>query len=134
MTAFYRAGVSFPPEARVWWLTFSIAFGSMIAHIMSDSACIVMIPLGARACRAVGRSPVLGLMVAYASTAISWTPEDDAAADRLFDTTAQGEASQHSGPTGEAPSSFTLSTVEKRAMRLSGAMLALYINAMHHFV
>lgn len=63
-------------------LTFSIAFSAMIAHIMSDSAYLVMIPLGALAFRAAGRSPVLGLMVAYASTAVGFnasplvTPQD----------------------------------------------------------
>jgi aminobenzoyl-glutamate transport protein len=47
------------------WVTFAIAFSGMIAHIMSDSAYLVMIPLGALAFRAAGRSPVLGVMVAY---------------------------------------------------------------------
>ncbi|WP_028921559.1 AbgT family transporter [Pseudonocardia acaciae] len=50
------------------WVTFAIAFSAMIAHIMSDSAYLVMIPLGALAFRAAGRSPVLGVMVAYVST------------------------------------------------------------------
>ena len=54
------------------WLTFSIALSAMTAHVMSDSAYIVMIPLGALAFRSVGRSPLLGLMVAYASTAIGF--------------------------------------------------------------
>lgn len=49
------------------WVTFSIAFSGMVAHIMSDSAYLVMIPLGALAFRAAGRSPVLGIMVAYVS-------------------------------------------------------------------
>ncbi|PXY29752.1 AbgT family transporter [Prauserella flavalba] len=49
------------------WVTFAIAFGGMVAHIMSDSAYLVMIPLGALAFRAAGRSPVLGIMVAYVS-------------------------------------------------------------------
>src|SRR5690606_38354216 len=35
--------------------------------IVSDSAHLVMIPLGALAFRAAGRSPVLGIMVAYVS-------------------------------------------------------------------
>ncbi|MGC7096146.1 AbgT family transporter [Amycolatopsis lurida] len=49
------------------WVTFAIAFGGMVAHIMSDSAYLVMIPLGALAFRAAGRSPILGIMVAYVS-------------------------------------------------------------------
>ncbi len=47
------------------WVTFAVAFSGMIAHIMSDSAYLVMIPLGALAFRAAGRSPALGVMVAY---------------------------------------------------------------------
>ncbi|WP_338597986.1 AbgT family transporter [Saccharopolyspora sp. SCSIO 74807] len=47
------------------WVTFAVAFTGMIAHIMSDSAYLVMIPLGALAFRAAGRSPVLGVLVAY---------------------------------------------------------------------
>ena len=54
------------------WLTFAIAFSSMVAHIMSDSAYLVMIPLGASAFLAAGRSPMLGLMVAYVSTAVGF--------------------------------------------------------------
>lgn len=69
----------------------------MIAHVMSDSAYLVMIPLGALAFRAAGRSPVLGLMVAYAATAVGFnasplvTPADairsslSTAAARLVD-------------------------------------------------
>ncbi|MGK7234484.1 AbgT family transporter [Streptomyces hygroscopicus] len=191
LTALLRVTIGRLP---VRWLTFSIAFSSMIAHVMSDSAYIVMIPLGALAFRTVGRSPVLGLMVAYASTAIGFnasplvtpadavrsslaaeaahtvdphyvitpvatyfftaassvflaavialtvdrvlarrpefvpTPEDDEAADRLFNT-ASADAPRHSGPAGEVSPAFTLSAVEKRAMRLSGAVLVLYVAA-----
>ena len=66
----------------VGWLTFAIALCSMIAHVMSDSAYLIMIPLGALAFRTAGRSPVLGLMVAYAATAVGFnssplvTPQD----------------------------------------------------------
>src|SRR5699024_7466937 len=54
----------------------------MIAHIMGDAAYLVMIPLGAMAFRAAGRSPVLGVMVAYASVSAGFnasplvTPSD----------------------------------------------------------
>lgn len=79
LTALLRVTVGRLPKA---WLTFSIAFASMIAHVMSDSAYLVMIPLGALAFRAAGRSPLLGLMVAYAATAVGFnasplvTPSD----------------------------------------------------------
>src|SRR5699024_5239854 len=67
LTALLRCTVGRLPNRL---LTFALAFSSMTAHIMSDSAYLVMIPLGALAFRAAGRSPVLGLMVAYASTAV----------------------------------------------------------------
>jgi aminobenzoyl-glutamate transport protein len=79
LTALLRVTVGRLPRA---WLTFSIAFASMIAHVMSDSAYLVMIPLGALAFRAAGRSPLLGLMVAYSATAVGFnasplvTPSD----------------------------------------------------------
>ncbi|WP_343831599.1 AbgT family transporter [Glutamicibacter creatinolyticus] len=79
LTAILRITIGRLPASM---LTFSIAFSSMIAHIMSDSAYLVMIPLGALAFRAAGRSPVLGLMVAYAATAVGFnasplvTPQD----------------------------------------------------------
>lgn len=94
LTALLRVTIGRLPASV---LTFSIAFSSMIAHVMSDSAYLVMIPLGALAFRAVGRSPVLGLMVAYASTAVGFnasplvTPADairsslSTAAARLVD-------------------------------------------------
>ncbi|WP_146792448.1 AbgT family transporter [Agrococcus baldri] len=69
LTALLRITVGRLP---VRLLTFSIAFSAMIAHVMSDSAYLVMIPLGALAFRAAGRSPVLGLMVAYAATAVGF--------------------------------------------------------------
>ncbi|SEB43699.1 aminobenzoyl-glutamate transport protein [Rhodococcus jostii] len=64
MTALLRATVIRMP-AR--WVTFAVAFGSMISHVLGDSAYMVMIPLGALAFRAVGRSPVLGVLVAFVS-------------------------------------------------------------------
>ncbi|MFJ6269841.1 AbgT family transporter [Pseudarthrobacter oxydans] len=94
LTALLRVTIGRLPASV---LTFSIAFSSMIAHVMSDSAYLVMIPLGALAFRAAGRSPVLGLMVAYAATAVGFnasplvTPADairsslSTAAARLVD-------------------------------------------------
>lgn len=79
LTALLRGTVSRLP---VGWLTFAIALSSMIAHVMSDSAYLIMIPLGALAFRTAGRSPMLGLMVAYAATAVGFnasplvTPQD----------------------------------------------------------
>jgi len=69
MSSLLRATVVKMP-AR--WVTFGIAFGSMIAHAMGDSSYMVMIPLGALAFRAVGRSPVLGILVAFVSVSASF--------------------------------------------------------------
>ncbi|MGV9801966.1 AbgT family transporter [Mycobacterium sp. NPDC003449] len=79
LTALLRITVVRLPDR---WLTFAIAFSSMIGHVMGDSAYLVMIPLGALAFRAAGRSPMLGLMVAYVATAVGFnasplvTPSD----------------------------------------------------------
>ena len=79
LTALLRGTVGRLP---VRWLTFAIALSSMIAHVMSDSAYLIMMPLGALAFRTAGRSPLLGLMVAYAATAVGFnvsplvTPQD----------------------------------------------------------
>ncbi|MBL1101545.1 AbgT family transporter [Streptomyces sp. 205] len=62
LTAMLRAGVSRVP-AR--WMTFALAFTAMIAHIASDAAYIVLVPLGGLAFRAIGRSPILGIVVAF---------------------------------------------------------------------
>ncbi|MGV9803133.1 AbgT family transporter [Mycobacterium sp. NPDC003449] len=64
------------------YLTFAVAFAAMISHVMGDAAYLVMIPLGALAFRSAGRSPVLGVMVAYVATSVGFnasplvTPSD----------------------------------------------------------
>ncbi|MEU9796668.1 AbgT family transporter [Streptomyces sparsogenes] len=189
LTAILRVTIGRLPTR---WLTFSIAFSSMIAHVMSDSAYIVMIPLGALAFRTVGRSPLLGLMVAYASTAIGFnasplvtpadairsslaaaaaqtvdpdyvitpvatyfftaassvflaaviallvdlvlskrpefapTPEDDLAADKLFNAN-HPSATGDSGSDGTVRYTMELTRTEKRAMALSAAVLVIYV-------
>ncbi|QIZ37371.1 AbgT family transporter [Saccharopolyspora sp. ASAGF58] len=69
MTALLRVTVIRLPGR---WVTFAIAFASMISHVMGDSAYMVMIPLGALAFRAVGRSPVLGVLVAFVSVSAAF--------------------------------------------------------------
>ncbi|MEV0616407.1 AbgT family transporter [Nonomuraea sp. NPDC050404] len=61
LTTMLRATVV---RVRGRWLTFALAFTAMIAHVASDAAYIVLIPLGAIVFRAAGRSPVLGIVVA----------------------------------------------------------------------
>ncbi|WP_434449211.1 AbgT family transporter [Lentzea sp. E54] len=188
LTALLRVTIGRLPTR---WLTFSIALSAMTAHVMSDSAYIVMIPLGALAYRSAGRNPLLGLMVAYASTAIGFNasplvtpsdairsslataaarivdpgyvitpvatyfftaassvvlaavialvvdlflakrpefapnPEDDAAADRVFNART-GDAGEHVG----APHAITLTAVEKRALAVTAAVFVVYVLGM----
>ena len=64
------------------WVTFAVAFTAMVSHVMFDAAFIVLLPLAALAFKAVGRSPVLGIVVAYASISAGYnasplvTPSD----------------------------------------------------------
>ncbi|MGW3957797.1 AbgT family transporter [Streptomyces sp. NPDC004752] len=69
MTAMLRATIIRLPGR---WVTFALAFAAMISHVMGDSAYVVMIPLGALAFRAVGRSPVLGVLVAFVSVSAAF--------------------------------------------------------------
>ncbi|MCQ8190779.1 AbgT family transporter [Streptomyces rugosispiralis] len=62
LAAMLRAGVARVP-AR--WMTFALAFTAMVAHIASDAAYVALVPLGGLAFRAVGRSPLLGIVVAF---------------------------------------------------------------------
>ncbi|WP_326807792.1 AbgT family transporter [Streptomyces sp. NBC_01775] len=64
LTAMLRAALAKVPAKAV---TFMIALTGMVAHIASDAAFVVMIPLGAIAYRSVGRNPVLGAVVAFVS-------------------------------------------------------------------
>jgi aminobenzoyl-glutamate transport protein len=66
LAAVLRRGVSRVP-AR--WVTFALAFTGMISHAAADSAYIVLIPLGGLAFYAVGRNPIIGVIVAYVSVA-----------------------------------------------------------------
>ena len=69
LTAMLRAGVARVP-AR--WLTFTLAFTAMVAHVASDAAYVVLVPLGGMAFKAVGRSPVLGVVVAFVSVSAGY--------------------------------------------------------------
>ena len=51
------------------WVTFSVAFAGTMSHVMFDAAFIVVLPLAAMAFKAAGRSPVLGMMVAFVAIA-----------------------------------------------------------------
>ncbi|ONI84115.1 p-aminobenzoyl-glutamate transporter [Actinosynnema sp. ALI-1.44] len=64
LPALMRAALAKVPAKLV---TFAISLTAMFAQIASDAAFVVMIPLAMIAFRAVGRSPVIGAVVAYVS-------------------------------------------------------------------
>ncbi len=49
------------------YVTFSLSMAAMIGHVAGDAAYVTLIPLGALVFRAIGRSPVLGAIVAFVS-------------------------------------------------------------------
>ncbi|WP_106582321.1 AbgT family transporter [Murinocardiopsis flavida] len=49
------------------WLTFALALTGVTGSVASDAAYVVLIPLGALVFKAAGRSPILGLVVAFTS-------------------------------------------------------------------
>ena len=79
LAAVMRRGVSRIPAA---WVVFAVAFAGTAAHVASAAAYIILVPLGGLAFRAVGRSPILGIVVAYTSIASGYdaspipTPND----------------------------------------------------------
>lgn len=50
------------------WLTFVVALAGVTGSVASDAVYVILIPLGAAAFRAVGRSPIVGAMVAFAAS------------------------------------------------------------------
>ncbi|QVQ54914.1 AbgT family transporter [Spiractinospora alimapuensis] len=60
--------VRVPPK----YLTFMLAFTGVSASVASDAAYVVLLPLGALAFQAVGRSPILGLIVAFGSVSAGY--------------------------------------------------------------
>lgn len=49
------------------YITFAVSYAGMIGHVAGDAAYVTLIPLGALVFQAVGRSPVLGAIVAFVS-------------------------------------------------------------------
>nr|BFF04188.1 hypothetical protein GCM10020241_58630 [Streptoalloteichus tenebrarius] len=49
------------------WLTFALAFTGMTAHVLGDSAYVVLVPLGGVVFAVRGRNPLLGVVVAFVS-------------------------------------------------------------------
>jgi len=79
LSALMRVCVSRVPTG---WVVFAVAFAGTAAHVASAAAYIILVPLGGLAFRAVGRSPILGVVVAYTSIASGYdaspipTPND----------------------------------------------------------
>lgn len=63
-------------------VTFAVSYMAMIAHVAGDASYVIMVPLGAIAFYLVGRSPVLGMVLAYVSAGAAYaaspsvTPSD----------------------------------------------------------
>ncbi len=79
LAAVMKTGVSRVPAS---WVVFAVAFAGTAAHVASAAAYIILVPLGGLAFRAVGRSPILGIVVAYTAIASGYdaspipTPND----------------------------------------------------------
>lgn len=64
------------------WVVFAVAFAGTASHVASAAAYIILVPLGGLAFRAVGKSPILGVVVAYTAIASGYdaspipTPND----------------------------------------------------------
>lgn len=63
-------------------VTFAVSYLAMVAHVAGDASIVIMPPLGAIAFHLIGRSPVLGMILAYVSAAAAYaaspsvTPSD----------------------------------------------------------
>ncbi|MBD5829896.1 transporter [Janibacter melonis] len=79
LAAAMKVGVSRVPAS---WVVFAVAFMGTVSHVASAAAYIILVPLGGLAFRAVGRSPILGIVVAYTAIASGYdaspvpTPND----------------------------------------------------------
>lgn len=79
LAAGMKAGVSRVPAS---WVIFAVAFAGTVSHVASAAAYVILVPLGGLAFRAVGKSPILGVVVAYTSIASGYdaspvpTPND----------------------------------------------------------
>jgi aminobenzoyl-glutamate transport protein len=79
LAAAMKVGVSRVPAS---WVVFAVAFAGTVAHVASAAAYIILVPLGGLAFRAVGKSPILGIVVAYTAIASGYdaspvpTPND----------------------------------------------------------
>ncbi|MFD3688128.1 AbgT family transporter [Nocardiopsis sp. NPDC058631] len=79
LAALMRVSVS---RVSTGWVVFAVAFAGTVSHVASAAAYVILVPLGGLAFRAVGRSPILGVVVAYTAIASGYdaspvpTPND----------------------------------------------------------
>ncbi|SDS80462.1 AbgT family transporter [Microlunatus soli] len=79
LQAVMRVSISRVPTSMI---VFAVAFAGTMAHVASAAAYVILVPLGGLAFRAVGRSPILGIVVAYTAIASGYdaspipTPND----------------------------------------------------------
>ncbi|GAA1087851.1 AbgT family transporter [Nocardiopsis metallicus] len=69
ITAALRGSVTRVPKK---WLTFAVVLTGISASVASDAAYVVYIPLAAMVFKAVGRSPILGLVVGFGSVSAGY--------------------------------------------------------------
>lgn len=69
INALLRGGVTRVPAK---YMTFTVALVGICGSIASDAAYVVLIPMAAVVFQAVGRSPTLGIVVAFASVSAGW--------------------------------------------------------------
>lgn len=79
LSAAMRISISRVPAGLV---VFSVAFAGTVSHLASAAAYAILVPLGGLAFKAVGKSPILGIVVAYTAIASGYdaspvpTPND----------------------------------------------------------
>ncbi len=69
INALLRGGVTRVPAK---YMTFTVALVGICGSVASDAAYVVLIPMAAVVFQAVGRSPTLGIVVAFASVSAGW--------------------------------------------------------------
>ncbi|WP_460769587.1 AbgT family transporter [Mariniluteicoccus flavus] len=79
LNSWMKTSISRVPPSLI---VFTVAFMGTVSHVASAAAYVILVPLGGIAFRAVGRSPVLGVVVAYTAIASGYdaspipTPND----------------------------------------------------------
>ncbi len=69
LSAMLRGSVTRVPGK---WLTFVVALVGICGSIASDAAYVLLVPLAALVFQAVGRSPILGIIVAFGAVSAGW--------------------------------------------------------------